>query len=58
MPTMIVEPDTYAARAQRAAAKRKRDRAEERRRRAARYKGWMLNAIPAATKPRDKAKQV
>ena len=44
MPTMIVELDTYAARARRAAAKRKRDKAEERRRRAVGYKGWMLKA--------------
>ena len=53
MPTMIVVDETYAERARRAAAKRKKDKAIERQRRAAGSEIWMLDTIPM---PRAKPK--
>ena len=54
MPTMMrIEPETYADIARRAAAKRKRDKAEERRRKAAGSGTWLLDTIPML-KPKPK----
>ena len=54
MPTTIVRLDTYADRARLAAAKCKKDKADERRRRQAGSEIWMLDTIlvPKA-KPKD-----
>ena len=57
MPTMILELDTYATRARRAAAKRKKAKSEERWRRSAGSKGWMLDAVPTPeVKPKGNVK--
>ena len=53
MPTMIVELDTYADRARRAAAKRKKDKADERRRRQAGSEIRTLGTVPT-TKSKSK----
>ena len=53
MPTMIVELDTYADRARRAAAKRKKDKADERRRRQAGSEIRTLGTVPT---PKSKSK--
>lgn len=57
MPTTIVKLDTYADRARRAAAKRKKDKADERRRRQAGSGTWMLDIVPKLkAKPKSTGK--